>query len=478
MRSAQSHHHHHTSFPNLGQRKLHAMMQKWFSPILIHFLFSEPSNVFHSDFPPHAPAGSILFQSKFAPTPVYNYNNLPYSKISTPSSPSQHSFDAFLNFLYAPAASVNNVLLGYALGEALTNDIMSPHAPYRRTGRYIRGRFLFDGCHLIMVYYDFVPNCISIFTRTWTNDNYPTRMFFTVPAAQYSFLNLPQHVISTLTITERPSPAVALPHCQNPSLSYDIHSFIRRLPGCFTDRSATHEVFNIHSGELATRSSGFLHGEVVMATSQTPLKLHFFTVYSNQRGIERVLNRASYAGVYNIRGPPLCSCAQCYLEDRAIIGTLTNDHTLPGTQRVARRRVARRPANFAEEIMDEMLSIPCILANQQQPVTQASRITRVHTPSVRVLQRNSQSGTMQLERLREQSIRIAQQLKEQKLETRRRRNRVSAAKSNLKKKLQVEQQERDLEVLKKRKVELLATQERLQQENETLKRHVFGRLRS
>ena len=127
--------------------------------------------------------------------------------------------------------------------------------------------------------------------------------------------------------------------------------------------------------------------------------------------------------------------------------------------------------------MDEMLSSACLLADQQRPVTLAGRILHVRPPAVHGLPDNSQAASLQLDRLREQSVRIARQLREQKLETRRRRNRVSAAKSNLKKKLQVEQQERDLEVLKKRKVELLATQERLQQENETLKGHVFGRLR-
>ena len=155
-------------------------------------------------------------------------------------------------------------------------------------------------------------------------------------------------------------------------------------------------------------------------------------------------------------------------------GTLSNNQTQIDTQGVTRRRVGTNATNDAEEIMDDMLSSPYVVVDRQQPVTQPNRITRVHPPSVRVLQRNSQSGTVQLERLREQSIRIAQQLKEQKLEAKRRRNRVSAAKSNLKKKLRVQQQERELELLKKKKIELLATQERLQQENETLKRRVSG----
>ena len=366
--------------------------------------------------------------------------------------------------MFAPAASVNNVMLGYALGDFPTNGSMSPYSAYTSTGRRIRGRFLFDGRQILVLFFDFAPGMYGMFTCTWPNDSrMRRRILFTIPAAQYSFLNLPQQVISTLTFNERRRSSCTLPNfehpvtSQNPSLCFDVHSMLRKLRGCFTDSSATRDVYNIHSGELATRSSGFLYAEMFIGnqTSESPLlRLDFFNLYSKQRGIERLLNR-SFAS--DIRGPPLCSCAQCDLEDRAMTETLFNE-TQVGTQCFTRERLGTG-GNEVEEILSEMLSSARAVGDQH-----------VHRPPVRSLHHDMQPGSMQLDRLRERTARIAQQLRAQKLEQRRRRNRVSAAKSNMKKKLRVERQERELEELKKRRMDLLAVRERLQQENETLRK--------
>ena len=487
-------HPHDTALRSLAQRQLRAVMQTWCSPHLSNFLFSESTNVFHSDFPPHVPAGTMQTLSKFTQSPILskstnnalndNHNSNSNSrKFFTPSTSPLHLPDSCFKFLFAPAATVNNVLLGYVLGEVSVNDKMSPYTDlHTNRGRSINGRFLFDGHHLIIVLHAFARGCTGILTCTWTNDGLRKRVFFVVPSAQYSFLQPPQRVTSILTINEQlqrstlsasthSQSSVALPN-SNSSLEIDMSLLFSKLCGSFTDCSATRDDLSMHTGKPPSRTSGQMYSEMTPAnaSSSAALNFLFFDSYVKHRRVERVLYRSCSISA-RANAQQLCSCKLC--EERLAPGTLSERTQLSTQSSSCSRALQIEVKNEVETIMDEMLSSSPVIEDQQA-VTQANQVPCVLSPSNSSVQNTIQSETSPppnrtLERLRERSARMAQRLREQKLEDKRRRNRVSAAKSNLKKKLRVERQERELEVLKKRKTELLAVRERLQQENEALK---------
>lgn len=227
------------------------------------------------------------------------------------------------------------------------------------------------------------------------------------------------------------------------------------------------------SGELATRLTGEGVSYMTPARGRPLNKLMqaFACGYSRQRPLDRgvVFGHVSHGGA-KVKG---CTCAFCRVhhDGPTSDGQKEMSHSPRTISDIQLSKLD--PIVNAGSILDEALLSPKIASRVKQTNPAASIVQNSTQPPRVIPQSNSvvwTAGNMVHKAAPQQASSImASELQEMKLEEKRRRNRVSAAKSNQRKKLQVEAQERELKLLREKKCHLVVVQDKLKSENLQLK---------
>lgn len=170
-------------------------------PHLAHWLFAHKGSAYHPALPllpPAAFAHALAIRISHVLTDLYPAHPFatPYP-IATPAS----SVAAELRILHVPARFDGGFMQGYCLarGEPFEERLFPFNAPIPPQ-RQLHGRFVFDTSqnHLVCVINQLTPALSGIISIDWLAHNRCERLFFTVPNDDYSFRHLPTRVLALL----------------------------------------------------------------------------------------------------------------------------------------------------------------------------------------------------------------------------------------------------------------------------------------
>lgn len=434
--------------------------------------------------------------------------------VSPPESPSPGSSSSGLmpiretqgasitfDLLLTPVAyATPSIVVGYSLttGNAFDPRMSPIQSGTFRGKAHLNGRFAYDveNDHLILVVNAITPLVSGIVDFTFTGIS-RDRFFYTVPCAPYGPHRLPSRVLAMFSNVEI---KMATPNNKSPSSDLKFQKFMQRASSTMDCVPCENEVANIYQ-ELSQQSlkdvSSLLEG---MRSLSQNMRGSFEgphlrrDIYDPMNG-KRILSRLT-GGLQAVQIAPNEShrqamivygwseyCAWAYgLRAQRRTAGLINSATAsswPGADYVESAPRGRRHAAVQT---DDNWCESCDSGNEdirsRNGYTSATATTDVDT------QTQSMQGKEKTVKERRSCstcngsvdagmvMADEQQIRLQKMEAKRRKNRQSATRSNLKRKEREEQQRSELVTKKRRAVELDARREELEAENVTLRRRL------
>lgn len=490
-------------------------------PRIAKWLFGTYKTNFHPDCPLLSPAA---FESALAVQVTHLFTKFSPLCLFTLDYSTSHNIrpsSAFIDVLQVQVTEVDGVILGYCFTVDFEATTHHPYTLDACHGADRCGRFAYDPVsdQAIIVMEAVDPTVLDVLT--FHNVSAPTRsrIFYLIPRAPYSHENLPSNVLAMMDSSER---RISVP-CKR---TRPLVSSSSSTPDSYTEPSSypsSHASFSpsISQSISESVSPSFLHSTVAeqkdlfspivqehQLQAQAPYINEPFPFLQQQQQLS-TLPLVPSSGAQNsafdmsplsrsLEGFELSLSGEFYGPHvtRHVIDPVTGTTTratgilkslirrASGRDRLWMRQLAAQkyyacafPLNSESRLSltgaDEPQEVNAENGSSHAPIEAVSVMKRPRVRSEKpVLPRlpDGVSKEAYLEIVSEKQSPVDEEAaKKAKVDAKRRKNRMSAARSNEKRKERLELQRRELELLKAKRVELIKVQQHLKNENDILK---------